>query len=167
MASRRLLTITFLASVCLASAQKAVDPLNLVLRQFLVQAATGEAGTHEQLLASPSSVTPGQVLEQLLQATNVQAAALTRVHLQLPVPTGTTYLSQGGAGRDTTTEFSFDHGSTYGLAPLKRKVKVVENGQSVTREVAVSPNEYTNVRWTVPTLAAGAVLKLTLRVTVR
>ena len=53
MASRRLLTITFLASVCLASAQKAVDPLNLVLRQFLVQAATGEAGTHEQLLASP------------------------------------------------------------------------------------------------------------------
>lgn len=164
---RCLLTAALLASTSVVSAQKATSPLTLVLQQFLVQVTTKDAKPQEQLLAAPAAVSPGQVLEQRLNATNVSTGTLTRIRLQLPVTAGTGYLSQSGSSMNTITEFSFDHGGTYGLAPLKRKVTRLENGVNVISDVAVSSIEYTNVRWTVPTLAAGEVINLALRVTVR
>ena len=154
-------------SASLVNAQKAASPLSLMLEQFLVQTTSKDAKPQGQLLAAPASILPGQVLEQRLNVTNVSTGTPTRIRLQLPVTAGTGYLSQSGSSMNTITEFSFDHGGTYGLALLKRKVTRLENGVNVIRDVAVSSIEYTNVRWTVPTLAAGEVINLALRVTVR
>ena len=164
---RRFLIAPLLMSASLVNAQKAASPLSLVLEQFLVQTTSKDAKPQGQLLAALVSILPGQVLEQRLNATNVSTGTLARIRLQLPVTAGTGYLSQSGSSMNTITEFSFDHGGTYGLAPLKRKVTRLENGVNVIRDVAVSSIEYTNVRWTVPTLAAGEVINLALRVTVR
>ena len=43
-----------------------------------------------------------------------------------------------------------------------KTIAVTENGQLVQKRVEVKPSEYTNVRWVLPTLAAGEALKLGL-----
>lgn len=151
----------------MAGAQQAATPLKLVLSLGQVETVTVDGVAREQVRPAPKAVTPGTLLEQQLQATNTGAAKLTAVRLNLPVPAGTTYLSQAGAPASTATEFSADGGKTYAAAPLTRKVTATENGVRVTRDVVVPPSEYTNVRWTVPTLGAGQVLKLSLRVRVK
>ncbi len=166
MPQRRFLSVA-LALAGIAAAQQASSPLKLVLSQFLVQTITKDGKTQEALVTSPKETTPGNVLEQQLQVSNTGSAALTNVRLQLPVPKGTTYMSQTGAPQGATTEFSFDGGKTYGVPPLKRTVTKVENGKSVTKEVTVSPTEYTNVRWTLPTFGGAQALKLNLRVKVQ
>lgn len=66
-----------------------------------------------------------------------------------------------------TAEFSYDGGKSYGKPPLKRKVRVVENGKEVEKEVEVKPEEYTHARWVLPELGAKQSVLLKLRTVVR
>ena len=166
MPQRHFLSVA-LALVGAAAAQQAASPLKLVLSQFLVQTVTKDGKAQESLVEAPKQAHPGELLEEQLQVSNIGKSALTSVRPSLPVPAGTLYVSQGGVPQGASTEFSFDGGKTFGVPPLKRKVTRVENGQSVTKEVVVSSTEYTNVRWTLPTLDAGQALKLSLRVKVK
>ena len=159
----RIALLALLAGTALA--QVAPSPLKLVLTQALVQTTTQGGKSTETLLPQPAGVVPGAVLEQAVTATNTLGKPMANVAVNLPVPAGTRYLAALGSGAAKAL-FSFDKGKTYGAAPLHRTVTVTENGKSVQKEVEVAPGEYTNVRWTVPQLAAGSSLKLGFRVRV-
>lgn len=142
--------------------------LGLDLRPYRVLVREGKEAYEE----NPVGVKPGEVLEWRLVAENRTQAPLQRVVLVIPIPKETFYL-EGTArplelmGQQVLPEFSFDGGKTFALPPLKRKVKVVEGGQEVEKEIVVDPKEYTHARWVIPVLGPGAKVQVALRTQVR
>ena len=115
---------------------------------------------------------PGEVLEYRLEAGNTSDKPLRQVVLVIPIPKETAYqnlsalvFKQGET--QVSPEFSFDGGAKYALPPLKKKVKVTENGKEVEKEVEVKPEEYTHARWVLPSMGAKEKALLKLRVAVR
>lgn len=142
--------------------------LSLDLRPYRVQVVEGKEAYEE----NPLEVKPGDVLEWRLTAENRSQGTLSRVALVIPIPRETRYL-EGSAkplilGKATIRpEFSFDGGKTYGLPPLKKKVRVVEGGKEVEKEVEVKPEEYTHVRWVIPEMPKGTKVQVSLRTVVK
>ncbi|RTI00107.1 hypothetical protein CSW29_06465 [Thermus scotoductus] len=142
--------------------------LRLTLLTFQVVQAQGQKEELRQAL----EVRPGDILEYRLEAENVSNAPQKQVSLVLPIPKETAYL-EGSAtvlelrGLRILPTFSYDGGKTFGLPPLKRKVKVVEGGKEVEKEVEVKPEEYTHVRWVIPELGPKEKVVLKARVIVR
>ncbi|WP_038056890.1 hypothetical protein [Thermus amyloliquefaciens] len=155
--------LAFLALV-LALAQA----LSLDLRPYRVQVVEGKEVYEE----NPLSVKPGDVLEWRLVAENRSQGTLRQVVLVIPIPKETFYL-EGSAkplvlGSVTVRpEFSFDGGKTFGFPPLKKRVRVVENGKEVEKEVEVKPEEYTHARWVVPEVPKGTKVQVSLRTAVK
>ncbi len=121
---------------------------------------------------NPIGVRPGDVLEWRLVAENRTQGPLQRVTLVIPIPKETFYLDGTARplehrGQRVLPEFSFDGGKTFGLPPLKRKVKVTEGGKEVEKEVVVDPKEYTHARWVIPVLGPGEKVMVSLRTQVR
>lgn len=158
----RIFGLALLASLALAQA------LTLDLRPYLVKAAEGKEVYEE----NPLAVKPGDVLEWRLVAENRSQGDLRQVTLVIPIPKETYYL-EGSAkplqvgGTAAPPEFSFDGGKTFGKPPLKKRVRVVENGKEVEKEVEVKPEEYTHARWVIPLLPKGAKVTVSLRTVVR
>lgn len=151
----------------LALAIGLAQSLGLDLRYYLVKSLEGKEVYEE----NPLQVKPGDVLEWRLAAENPQGP-LRQVILIIPIPKETYYL-EGTAkplslnGATIRPEFSFDGGKTYGLPPLKKRVRVVESGKEVEKEVEVKPEEYTHARWVLPEFPKGAKLQVSLRTAVR
>jgi hypothetical protein len=160
---RRLIPLAFLAlAVALAQA------LTLDLRPYLVKAAEGKEAYEE----NPLAVKPGDVLEWRLVAENRSQGDLRQVVLVIPIPKETHYLEGSARPLQVGTatllpEFSFDGGKTFGRPPLKKRVRVVENGKEVEKEVEVKPEEYTHARWVIPLLPKGSKVTVSLRTAVR
>ncbi|WP_347242082.1 hypothetical protein [Thermus sp.] len=152
----------------LALAVALAQALGLDLRPYLVKVVEGKEVYEE----NPPAVKPGDVLEWRLLAENRSQGDLRQVALVIPIPKETYYL-EGSAkplqvgGATLRPEFSFDGGKTFGLPPLKKRVRVVEGGKEVEKEVEVKPEEYTHVRWVVPLLSKGAKVSVSLRTVVR
>ena len=115
---------------------------------------------------------PKELIEYQLNAQNTTDNTLRQVVLVIPIPTNTAYVDQSAQplrlGETlVTAEFSFDGGRTYGKLPLMRKVKVIENGKEVEKEVEVKPEEFTHARWVLPQMGAKQTVLLKLRTVVR
>ncbi|ADV68586.1 hypothetical protein [Deinococcus maricopensis] len=163
--NRRLLA-TLPLLLAFAAAQTP-SPLKLVLSTSLVTTVTQNGRTEERLTPNPRSVLPGALVQQTLTVTNTSTRTLRGAVVRLPVPKNAVYAGALRNAEGATAQFSFDNAKTFGTAPLKRRITVTENGQSVTREVTVNPNEYTDVRWTLPALTAGQSVQLSYRITVK
>lgn len=161
---RKLWPFVALAVLAMALAQA----LSLDLRPYLVKVVEGKEVYEE----NPLSVKPGDVLEWRLVAENRSQGPLRQVALVIPVPKETYYLDGSAkplalGGATIRPEFSFDGGRTFGFPPLKKRVRVVENGKEVEKEVEVKPEEYTHVRWVIPELPRGAKAQVSLRTVVK
>ncbi len=154
----------------LALAQSRND-IRLDLKAFRVVSTQDQGRTVEKLEAALDA-SPGQVVEYQLTAQNTTDNPLRQVALIIPIPASTAYQAlsalplQSGSTL-VTPEFSYDGGKSYGKPPLKRKVRVVENGKEVEKEVEVKPEEYTHARWVLPELGANQSVLLKLRTVVR
>ncbi|WP_051913558.1 hypothetical protein [Thermus caliditerrae] len=154
--------------VFFALALALAQALSLDLRPYLVKVVEGKEVYEE----NPLAVKPGDVVEWRLVAENRSQGALRQVALVIPIPKETYYL-EGSAkvlalnGSTIRPEFSFDGGKTFGFPPLKKRVRVVENGKEVEKEVEVKPEEYTHARWVIPEMAKGARVQVSLRTVVR
>lgn len=142
--------------------------LGLDLKPYLVRVVEGKEIYEE----NPVAVKPGDVLEWRLVAENRAQGALRQVALVIPIPKETAYLDGSAKplslnGSTIRPEFSFDGGRTFGVPPLKKRVRVVENGKEVEKEVEVKPEEYTHVRWLIPELPKGGKVQVSLRTMVR
>ena len=111
-----------------------------------------------------SNASPGDVLEYVLLYANQGDEAATNAVIEDPVPKGTTFVANSAAGDGAEITFSNDSGKTWASAvKLTYEVKL-PNG-AVERRVA-TPSEYTNIRWTLPKVPAGASGKVSFRVRV-
>jgi len=143
------------------------EALSLKLNMLLVKTVKVDGKPIEQLLPSPVSVNPGDVLSQVVSVQNTGAKNMRDLPVQLPVPKNTVYLAPERGLDSARTLYSIDGGKTYAAAPLKKTITVTENGKSVQKEVEVKPSEYTTVRWIVAEVSPGATLKLGYRIQVK
>jgi uncharacterized repeat protein (TIGR01451 family) len=149
-----------------AGAQTGAAQPSVTIVQELVRSSTA-AGKTTETYAVTKTVTPGDVLRLTLTLTNPTKTAYRNVLVGAPIDKATAFVAGSALSSERLTpEYSADNGKTFAAQP-KRTVTVTENGKSVTREVAATPNDYTNVRWVVGSLKAGESYKLTYRVRVR
>ncbi len=150
-----------LSALALSGLVVATPALNLNLMKVTV---VTRDGVRSDVLSPAEKVNPGDILLQ--RATLSTDRALKGGHIVVPVPRNTHFLAGSATTfKDLTLEYSADGGKTYSVRPMKT-VTVTEDGKSVTRQVAVPANEYTTVRWTVNTLAAGSDVTVDYRVAV-
>ena len=149
----------------------AASGLRLELASYkVVKVAAGEGKTVEKTLPA-AEVAPGDVLLWVLTAENESDKRLHQVALTIPIPPSTVYI-EGSAkplkwkGSVIWPLFSYD-GVHFSRPPLKRRVRVRENGRVVEKEVVVPPSAYTHVRWVVPELGPGEKVQVRLRTRVR
>lgn len=157
--------------LAVAAALAAVDPLVLEAKTFKV-IASQQDGKKVEKLVEALGAKPGETLEFQYLVENTTEKALNLVRVPVKLDPAVAYMdgtadSPQIAGLTVVPEFSYDGGARYGKAPLMKKVKVVEAGKEVEKEVEVKPEEYTNVRWVLPQVAAKQKLTLKLRVMVR
>ncbi len=151
------------ATTAPAPAKQTTSPLKMVLvRSQVVTTTAADGKKTETLKANPVSTKPGDVLEDTNTATNVGKLPLRTININMNITPGV-YVATSASRNDIKSLFSIDNGKTFAAAPLKKTVTVQENGKSVTKQVDVSPSEYTNVRFVIPGLAAGESVKSTVR----
>ena len=154
----------------LGLALAAQDGLKLELKAYKVLLVEEDGKTVEKLVEA-LEVAPGDVLEWVLTAKNEGKVPLRQVALTIPIPKNTVYIP-GTAKPLVLGElkieplFSYD-GKRFARPPLKKKIKVKVGDRVEEKEVVVPPEEYTHVRWVVPELAPGQVVKVSLRTRVR
>ncbi|MCX7783964.1 MAG: hypothetical protein N2318_10035 [Meiothermus sp.] len=147
------------------------NEIRLDLKAFRVLSVQEQGRTVEKLEAALDAK-PGQLIEYQLNAQNTTDNPLRQVALIIPIPASTAYQALSAQPLQlgetlVTAEFSFDGGRSYGKLPLKRKVRVVENGKEVEKEVEVKPEEFTHARWVLPQMGAKQTVLLKLRTVVR
>lgn len=148
------------------TAVQAAAAVKVTLAQDQIKATTVDGKTVENVIASPKTVLPGDVLREEVTVANVSGKVVRNPVISVPVPKGTVYAgSATPSGERWNTQYSTDLGKSYAATPMKT-VTVTENGKSVTRQVAAPVTEYTNVRWVITQLAAEESLKLSFRVRV-
>ncbi|WP_337843838.1 hypothetical protein [Thermus sp.] len=143
----------------------ALAQLGLDLKGFKVQVKEGK-----EVLVEALEVAPGDVVAWRLLAENKGKDPLRQVALVIPIPKETVFLEAPVLlfkGVQIRPEFSFDGGKTFGFPPLKKRVRVVEGGKEVEKEVEVRPEEYTHVRYLIPELKPGEQVEVLVRTKVR
>lgn len=149
----------------------AQSPILLNLTQYKVTLQQDGNQTVERFEIAAGNK-PGDVLEYRLEAKNVSDKSFKNVELIIPIPGETTYIDKSAQplvdeSGTVMPQFSSDGGANYSFPPLRKKVRVIENGKEVEKEVEVKPEEYTNARWLLPTLVTKQTRLLKLRVSVR
>lgn len=163
-----MLCLGLMLAFALAQSQ---DVVKLDLQAFRVLTVQDNGKTVEKFEIA-TDARPGQLIEYRLEAANTTDRQLRQVALVIPIPHSTAYQALSAAplrlGQTLIApQFSFDGGISYGVPPLKRMVRVMENGKEVEKEVEVKPEEYTHVRWVLPQLTAKENVMLKLRTVVR
>ena len=158
-------------AVLLGALALAASGLKLELVSYKVVKVQTEEGRTVEKRVPAAEVAPGDVLLWVLTAENVSGRTLKQVALTIPIPPNTVYVA--GSARPLKLGevvvqplFSYD-GVHFSPPPLKKRVRVEENGKVVEKEVVVPPEEYTHVRWLLPELKPGEKVQVSLRTRVR
>ena len=133
-----------LASGSAAAQEEA--PKALVISATILSWEQGRPQAIDAPDRDPNRVAPGDVVEYRLVFTNITRRPVNNIQFTDPLPEGMHYL-QGTAGadrEDVDVEFSLDGGTSYSEQPM---VEVVVEGRTELRPA--SPEDYTNIRWTV------------------
>jgi uncharacterized repeat protein (TIGR01451 family) len=96
---------------------------------------------------------PGDVIFYTLNFVNSGDEAATNAVIDDPIPKGTVYLPGSAFGKDAEISFSIDGGKTFKKPSLLTYEVKLPNGKTEKR--SASPEEYTNIRWTVSMIPAG------------
>ena len=129
-----------------AAAQEERVPEALVVSATILTWEQGRPQAIDAPERNPNTVAPGDVVEYRLVFTNITGRPVNNIQFTDPLPEGMYYL-QGTAGadrEDVDVEFSLDGGVSYSAQPM---VEVVVDGR--TEQRPASPEDYTNIRWTV------------------
>lgn len=113
-----------------------------------------KGGVKSTKLVPTRSAVAGDILHYTLAYTNKGDEQATSAVIDNPIPKGTSYVSNSAVGTDTEITFSNDGGKNY-APPVKLTYEVkLPNGEMERR--ITTPGDYTNIRWTIKSVAPGA-----------
>ena len=122
-------------------------------------------GKEQKKQITASKFAPGDIIIYTISYNNAGNVTATNAVIDDPVPEGTTYVTGSAAGAGTDITFSIDKGKTY-QKPSYLLYEVKGAGGKNEKRVA-SPDEYTNIRWTVASIPAGGKGEVAFRVRVK
>jgi len=108
-------------------------------------------------------VHPGDEITYTLSYANSGTEAAKDVVISDPIPAGTSYIP-GSASDAGDLSFSIDKGKSYKKPTLLTYEMKAGDGK-VQKKVA-TPEDYTDIRWTLPTVAAGEKGAVTFKIRV-
>jgi uncharacterized repeat protein (TIGR01451 family) len=111
-----------------------------------------------------TTATPGDVVIYSVLFANVGDETATNVVVSNPIPEGTAYLP-GTASEPGEVTFSIDGGKSYNTPALLKREVINPDGSKELR--VASPEEYTDIRWQIPAIAAGGSGKVIYQVQVK
>ena len=109
-------------------------------------------------------IQPGEELIYTLSYQNSGNEPAKDVVISDPIPAGTAFIP-GSASDAGEVTFSIDKGKTYNKATLLT-YEVRGSDGKVQKRVA-APDDYTDIRWTIPSIAPGAKGSVSFRVKVK
>jgi uncharacterized repeat protein (TIGR01451 family) len=109
-------------------------------------------------------VQPGEEIIYTLNYSNSGTEGAKDVVISDPIPAGTAYLP-GSASEAGEVTFSIDKGKTY-KKPTLLTYELKGSDGKVLKKVA-TPDDYTDIRWTIPSIPAGGKGSVSFRVKVK
>ena len=116
-------------------------------------------------LIPAKKIAPNEVIIYTLSYLNKGDEKATNAVVEDPLPKGTVYLPEAADAGGIEPEFSVDHGKTYNKATLLSYEMKLPSGKT-ERRLATS-DQYTNIRWTIKEIPAGAGGKVKFKVKVK
>lgn len=107
---------------------------------------------------------PGDTIVYLINYTNKGKEPATNAVIDDPIPKGTIYIHNSATGAGADISYSIDGGRTYKKPTLL--FYEVEQGGKKEQRVAF-PDQYTHIRWTIPSIVPGASGKVGFKVRVK
>src|SRR4051812_39565112 len=157
--ARRVSSVFFsLTAILLLALPALAKPKIVIAIQQYKEVADGK-GTK---LVAATSATPGDVVEYQLVYKNEGDEPATNAVIEDPIPKGTTYLANTASGDGSEIPFPNDRGQP--SAPPVRLPYEVKLPSGAPEKRPATPAEYTNVRWMVKQVPAGATGKVSFRV---
>ena len=108
---------------------------------------------------------PGENLIFTLNYANKGNEKAVNVKIDNPIPKETTYVVGSGIGKNSKMLFSIDGGKTYNAPSLLKYTVTLNDGKKIQKQA--SPDQYTNVRWVINEIPAGAGGKVGFQVKVK
>ncbi|MBJ6748908.1 DUF11 domain-containing protein [Geomonas anaerohicana] len=109
-------------------------------------------------------VQPGEEIIYTLSYVNSGTEAAKDVVISDPIPTGTAYIPGSASDADDLT-FSIDKGKSF-KKPTLLTYELKGSGGKMEKKVA-APEEYTDIRWTIPQIPAGGKGSVNFKVKVK
>jgi uncharacterized repeat protein (TIGR01451 family) len=152
------MTVMLLPAMAMAAAKISV---NITAEKEVV---VTEKGTKVLKTVPAREFVPGDTISYTVSYVNTGNETATNAVIDDPVPQGTAYITDSATGVGTAITFSIDKGKTY-KKPTLLFYEVDVNGKTVKK--TASPDLYTNIRWTIASIPAGASGKVGFKVRVK
>ena len=123
-----------------------------------------ENGQQIKKTIEAKEILPGEELRYILSFANSGNEVAKDVVINNPIPDGTVYIP-GSASEVGDLTFSIDQGKNYKKPALLTYEVTTENGRQEKR--VASPEEYTHIRWILPSIAAGEKGEVSFRIKVK
>ena len=107
----------------------------------------------EKKMIEVKTIEPGDVIFYTMSYKNSGDEAATNAVMDDPIPKGTVYIPGSVFGQDAEVTFSIDGGKTFKKPSLL--TYEVKNQSGKIEKRSATPEEYTNIRWTVNVIPAG------------
>ena len=108
-------------------------------------------------------IQPGDEVIYTLSYLNSGNETAKDVIISDPIPAGTSYIP-GSASDDSDLSFSIDKGKTYKKPTLL--TYEMKTGEGKAQKKVASPEDYTDIRWILPSVPAGGKGSLTFKIRV-
>jgi uncharacterized repeat protein (TIGR01451 family) len=161
---RKALCSTLLLALFLLPAAAFAKPqvaLSVSAEKEVTTLANGKKVTR---LVPVKKIAPNEVIVYTVNYANKGDETATNAVIEDPIPNGTVYIPDS-ADPALEPSFSIDHGKSYNKPSLLTYDVKLANGK-IERRTA-SSSQYTNIRWTIKEIPAGASGKLKFKVKVK
>lgn len=157
--STLLLAMFLLPAAALAKPQVT---LNVTAEKEVTVVANGKKITK---LVAAKKIAPNEVIVYSVNYANKGDETATNAVIEDPIPNGTVYIPDTAQADVSEPLFSIDKGKTYNKPTLLSYEVKLPNGKTERR--LASSELYTNIRWTIKEIPAGASGKLKFKVRVK
>ncbi len=142
------------------------EPLKLEMKGHLVVFYNDDTGKEiAKLMPLPEIVEKGDIIQYDILGKNVSAKALNNINAGGKIPESTLYIQKSArCDVENTVSFSADNGKKFAAPPVK---EIVKNKDGKRKEVVVSSERYTDIRFTIKKLEPGKEFTASYGVTVK
>jgi uncharacterized repeat protein (TIGR01451 family) len=158
---KKILTLLMAMSLLMFSLEALAKPLLTVN----MKAETEVTLNNQTTKVAVKEINPGDVVVYTINYVNTGDEAATSANLDDPIPKGTVYIPGSATGDKADITFSIDDGKTFKKPSLLTYEIKLANGK-VEKKVA-SPEQYTNIRWTINTIPARGKGEVSFKVKVK